>query len=304
MGDDFVLSHNSNLILSEQDMLPDTEVAVTRSLKFEAGELHAHDFIEICFVQSGRGWHMLDGRAAHCGPGSVYVIDSEDEHMFVSDYDSPLVLYNLSFRPGSFDLSLMGKQGMADVVSHFLLHAFQHDGFSHSLAVKFPPEEQAIITRLYESMLDEYTRHEAGFKELIRSWTIELLVYVFRKQREANELSGKSPHAGGDVFEEVFAYIRQHYAEPISLERLATLTYLSPKYFSKLFKSRTGYTVTDYTQRLRIARACEMLADPNTSISEIAETTGYRDAKYFGKIFRRVMGMPPTLYRLALKGVS
>jgi len=299
-----VITSNSSPFLPEKSLLPDAEIAVTKTLNFEAGELHSHDFIEICFVQAGKGWHMLGGRAAHCGPGSVYVINSEDAHMFVSDFDSPLALYTLSFRPGFFDMSLMGKQGMADVINHFLLCSFQHENLPDSMMVNFSSEEISSITRLYESMLDEYNRHEPGFKELIRSWTIELLVYIFRKYREARSLSGSALQSGTGTLDRAFAYIQQHYAEPISLEKLAVMTYMSPKYFSKVFKIHTGYTVTDYTQRLRIAHACEMLSDPDISIAEIAEKTGYRDVKYFAKIFRRIMGMSPVLYRMALKGVS
>ena len=49
-----------------------------------------------------------------------------------------------------------------------------------------------------------------------------------------------------------FDYIQQHYTENVSLDALASVAYLSPKYFSSLFKRCTGQTVTEYIQKLRV----------------------------------------------------
>lgn len=296
-GGYFVIPHKYSLSFDEEAKLQNTEVIVSRVTDFDVIDMHTHEFIEIAYVHAGSGWHVLGDDIRRCGPGSVYVINVEDAHMFMSDDESPLTIYNLIFRPGFFDVTLLGRQSFADVARHFLLRTFQYDGFSHSLGVTFNEDELADISRLLGRMLDEYQRHEPGFVELIRSWTIELLVYIFRKLRAAEDFSAETAGMKADVFDHVFEYIRCNYAEPISLEKLSMLAFLSPKYFSKLFKAHTGCTVTEYTQRLRIARACELLRDTDMTVAEIAEQTGYSDIKYFNRVFRRHMNMPPAEYR-------
>lgn len=279
-------------------LVPNAEVIVEKHTDFDMTDMHTHDFIEIAFVLSGHGWHVMSEDIMRCGPGSIYVINCEDAHMFMCEYNTPLTIYNLIFRPGFFDLSLLGKQSFADVINHFLLRTFQYDGFSHSLAAHFSADEISGIARLFDNMLHEYTQHEPGFEELIRAWTIELLVYIFRKLRAEEDLSTALPQIKTDVFNGVFEYIQQNYNEPISLEKLSMLAFLSPKYFSRLFKTYTGCTVTEYTQKLRISHACEMLSgSAKDTIAEIATHTGYSDVKYFTKIFRRLMGISPTEYR-------
>ena len=229
--------------------------------------------------------------------GSVYVINVEDAHMFMSENGTPLTIYNLIFRPGFFDDALMGRQSFKDVIRHFLLRSFRDDGFSHSLGVKFAGDELTEVARLFSRMYSEYRSHEPGFEELIRAWTIELLVYIFRRLRADEDMSQQPQLMDEAVLDQVFDYIKENYAEPISLEKLSMLAFLSPKYFSRIFKAQTGSTVTEYTQRLRIDRACRLLRETQLTVAAIAAQTGYSDIKYFNKVFRRHTGMTPAEYR-------
>jgi two-component system response regulator YesN len=98
--------------------------------------------------------------------------------------------------------------------------------------------------------------------------------------------------------ETVKAYIREHYAEELELHRLAEKVYLTPSYLSKLFKTETGETITDYIISVRIERAKEMLrGDPRLKTYEAGERVGYPDPAYFNKLFKKVVGMTPREYR-------
>ena len=99
------------------------------------------------------------------------------------------------------------------------------------------------------------------------------------------------------AFNGVFDYIQQHFAEPIALETLASLATFSPSYFSRLFKTCTGIGVTEYIQQVRVHRACELLRETSRSVPEISEEIGYGDANYFGKVFKRQIGVTPAAYR-------
>lgn len=92
-------------------------------------------------------------------------------------------------------------------------------------------------------------------------------------------------------------YIRNHYAETMSLEQIAKEVCLSSTYFSKLFKQETGSGFLEYLQKVRIEKAQELLRESQMRVRDIAEAVGYRDFKFFNKIFFRETNVKPSEYR-------
>lgn len=93
------------------------------------------------------------------------------------------------------------------------------------------------------------------------------------------------------------SYIQEKYNQDISLEDVAEHVYLSPVYFSRLFKKQTGRNFTDYVTEIRILRAMEYLRQPRYKVYEISSIVGYKSTKYFYKLFKQYAGCTPTEYR-------
>lgn len=124
--------------------------------------------------------------------------------------------------------------------------------------------------------------------------------YAERFLRLAEEALGRRRTARREsrVVEKIKAYIREHYQTDIELSRLAEEVFLSPSYLSKLFRTETGETITDFIISCRIARAKELLDEENgLKTYEIGEMVGYPDPAYFNKVFKKVVGMTPREYR-------
>ncbi|WP_424767036.1 response regulator transcription factor [Paenibacillus sp. sgz302251] len=100
-----------------------------------------------------------------------------------------------------------------------------------------------------------------------------------------------------DVIDIALQYIRSNFKENLSLELVASVVYLNPVYFSKLFKQRTGNGYKEYVTQLRMERATELLADPDRSITKIAELVGYPDVRHFTQVFRKKYDCTPSQYR-------
>lgn len=92
-------------------------------------------------------------------------------------------------------------------------------------------------------------------------------------------------------------YIEGHYNEKISLSSVAKEFYMSPNYFSSLFKERTGENYSDYLAMVRIRHAKEMLENTTRDMETISDAVGYSNAKYFSNVFYKVTGMRPFEYR-------
>lgn len=92
-------------------------------------------------------------------------------------------------------------------------------------------------------------------------------------------------------------YINRHYAENIDLNSVAKMVNISPSHLSMLFKKECGQNFSAYLIELRMQVAKRLLANPNICIYEIAEQTGYSNASYFGKAFKKYFGISPEEYR-------
>ncbi|WP_088102107.1 response regulator [Halalkalibacter urbisdiaboli] len=92
-------------------------------------------------------------------------------------------------------------------------------------------------------------------------------------------------------------YIEDHYEKPITLEDVSEAVQLSPHYFSKVFKVRTGSSFIDYLTELRVKRAKELMRTKERNLKEICFAVGYKDPNYFSRVFKKVTGMSPSEYR-------
>jgi AraC-like DNA-binding protein len=99
----------------------------------------------------------------------------------------------------------------------------------------------------------------------------------------------------------VFQIIQARYAQRLTLQVLADAVHLHPAYFSTLFKRIVGVPPLQYLARYRLDRARELLLSTDQAVSEIATVTGYRDAFYLSRVFRRAEGVSPRAYRRSKK---
>ena len=96
-------------------------------------------------------------------------------------------------------------------------------------------------------------------------------------------------------------YIQQHYQEALRLEDVSTAVGFNATYFSTLFKKETGQNFMDYLTELRISKAKELLCGEELSVQDVAEQVGYRDLKYFSRLFKKLTGVSPSDYKKLYK---
>lgn len=92
-------------------------------------------------------------------------------------------------------------------------------------------------------------------------------------------------------------YILKNYSKHLELDDIASQVYLNPAYFGILFKRETGTNFSDYLIKVRIDAAKELLKDVKYNISQISNLVGYKDTRYFSKLFKKNIGVKPTEYR-------
>lgn len=109
-----------------------------------------------------------------------------------------------------------------------------------------------------------------------------------------------SEHCEAGKLADVLEYIHARYQEQLSLDTIADRFGMHATIFSRWFKEQKGVNYLEYVIRLRIKKAGELLEDTDLKIGEIAERTGYIDARYFGQVFKKMTGFTPSEYRAML----
>lgn len=100
------------------------------------------------------------------------------------------------------------------------------------------------------------------------------------------------------IVQQACTYILDNFSKPLSLKEVARQVHLSPTYFSYLFSQEQKETFSSFLIKTRLEKAKELLTQfPCISISEISSQIGYSDSNYFSRIFKKNIGMSPSLYR-------
>lgn len=122
-------------------------------------------------------------------------------------------------------------------------------------------------------------------------WLTEVLKNFFDCLFDRESADGKNP------MPRVLAYLRRNSASHVTLEEAAAQAHLSPSYFSRLFRQRTGRTFSDYVTRLRVEHAKRLLCSPELDMAEIAAQSGFYDQSHLTHAFKSVTGVTPGAFR-------
>ncbi|NOU62461.1 helix-turn-helix domain-containing protein [Paenibacillus sp. LMG 31461] len=95
----------------------------------------------------------------------------------------------------------------------------------------------------------------------------------------------------------IIRFIRQNYDENITLKSMARYVAMEEHYVSRLFKSKVGENLINYVQHYRVEKAKVFLAESDLSVSDVGCNVGFSNDNYFIKIFKRVTGITPSVYR-------
>lgn len=107
----------------------------------------------------------------------------------------------------------------------------------------------------------------------------------------------ESVEVGNLLIRKALDYIELHYAEKIGLKTLSDALYISPNYFSDLFRRHMKVKFSDFLIEYRLKKACILLKKPEYKVSEISEMVGFRDSTYFSTVFKKTYNLTPLEYK-------
>ncbi len=138
------------------------------------------------------------------------------------------------------------------------------------------------------------------FKQLLEQWndgcsmnTAKAGVYHLLEKINEDNFSNID-----DSFSRCSLYIQEHYLEPdLRIPDICRQGHISEAGLYRYFIGLYGISPKQYILKLRLNAAIELLLQGKKSVQEIAVSTGFQDAKYFSRIFKKQYGVPPSQYR-------
>ena len=100
-----------------------------------------------------------------------------------------------------------------------------------------------------------------------------------------------------DIISKAIAHIKANYTCKLTLNEVAEFVFLSPSYFSKVFKREVGCYFKDYVNYMRVEKSKLLLLTEKISLVEIADNAGFYDQSYFNKVCKKVTGVTPKKFR-------
>ena len=159
-------------------------------------------------------------------------------------------------------------------------HCIRDNGFSY--------EDVFLEERLRTA---DQTAEHSGF-EMLRFGDL-LFERVNSLLREKN--------LAGDAVERAKQYIQKHYAENIDREEIAKAACVAPNYLSRLFHEKSGTSLREYINNMRMEEAKRLLLTTTKTIGEVAGEVGFDNISYFSTVFRKIVGVSPAEWKNSLQ---
>ncbi len=250
-------------------------------------------------------WHCHDEYELH-------LIVASSGKMFIGDYIG-------KFRPGCLVLTgprvphnwvSFGIDGTRYALRDHIVH-FEHEAIASAATAL--PELRMLLPLLERSRHGiEFLNHgEIAEKYLLQiresdgaarlGYFCELLDSLARSpdQRQLSTIQFDLPEAEDlqGKIDLVIEYVMEHYRSKISMAQVADIVGMSENHFSRFFRKTTGNRFREFVNRVRVAKACDLLAQTGMTITYICHEVGFNNVANFNRRFAQYKQISPSKYR-------
>lgn len=243
-------------------------------------EKHWHRSIEIFAVQEGSLEFILNEKQYPLETGNFIIVNSNEVHAVRAPRPNRTIVLQIP----------------VNLFSAYYTEE-QFIWFSHG-----EKTYDSQVTSMMFELLRLYTEQKIGYELQMMSLFYQLqylLVTKYRKLEVHEDLlkSNKQLKRLGVIT----SYLKEHYKEDITLEKLAGIFGYSPSYLSRMFMKYAKINYKDYLQSVRLEHALLDLQETEKEIGEIALEHGFPNSKALSNLFRKRYGILPNEFRKQIK---
>lgn len=242
---------------------------------------HHHTECELSVFLQGKGVYAMPDRTYAFSAGDVFLFGTGEAHSITEIHEDMEVL-NVHFEP-----RLLWEHG--DTAELLGLFTARGEKFENRFS-----DSDGGLSAMILSLEREIRERRACFPVTAKYLLFSILAEIIRRYDCVNQstVPGTSSAQTKNI-RRAIDYIGENLDQPLTLAALADTAYMSPTYFSSVFKRLNGISPWQYITIKRVERAVEMLRSTDMTKLEIAERCGFSGASNFYKMFYRITGKRP-----------
>lgn len=253
------------------------------------GPLHWHNYYQIALCLGGSGIFYFEQKSYRYQAGDIFIVDNTQRHGAFADPNSTADFLFVVFYP-----QFVARSTDQTFDYEYLLpFAYRHEQFCNKL------EGDSPIGRRLKSMLLDIEQETKG-QRLGYQHLVSAKLRVILAELMSHYGIDQSSHAIIDKHKKLrpaLLYMEEHCCEPLTLEQVARVVYLSPSRFRHLFQETMHVGFKEYLIGLRYQKAKRLLATTQAPVAEIAQACGFSNLYLFYKLFQKQENISPAQYR-------
>ncbi|WP_175580028.1 AraC family transcriptional regulator [Enterococcus florum] len=245
-------------------------------------ELHAHDSIEMIYIQKGQGLLKVNDRRYPFQAGSLIRLFSFHIHA-LEKIDEPVDYIYCRFPLSVLmyaDVDLSKRYASYYILEHL------------SPLVTIPLHNQAAVAQSFATILTEQKQADLYCDHMIMAELTKLSLHFERVAQRAETLQ-KEP---APIWQALH-YMHMHFNQELTAKTVAETFQLSVAQLNHQLYQKTGTNFMGNLHEIRIRNACAMMPFTELSIAYIQRYVGYRSAATFYRVFKKLKGTTPEVYR-------
>ena len=237
----------------------------------------------IHYILEGQGVYQVEGREYLLGKGEGFLVEPNRQTFYQASEDNPWTYLWIGFDGENCETCLraMGLGGSQ---------------------LTFQYEEGEELLRLVEAMLC-HNKSDNASVFLLQSLLCQFFACLAGNMTRNVEAGLSRTERENRYVHQALEYIRNNYANGVTVGEVADYVALNRSYLFTLFKRVLDISPQEYLVRFRLTRAKEQLVMTDASVANIAFSCGYQDPQVFSKAFKQEFGISPVKNRKQAKGM-
>ena len=246
---------------------------------------HKFDFFLIAYHKSGSAILEIDmekydlsepANIIRLLPGQIVAFNNTSP-----DFDVDVVIMSKSF----VDNLLVFANGGVPFSFDKRLNAVVRIGGREKMA--------SMFIKVIRHILDENA--ENPYKSKIVQ---HVMMAIFYSSENLSRTEVEKPRTNADILSKEFlALVKEHFREERQLKFYADKMCITPRYLSRVVKECTQFSAADWIERFVVLEARALLKSTNMTVQQISDELNFPSQTFFGKYFKRRVGLSPKEYR-------
>ena len=259
-------------------------------LDFTLVPLHWHAELEIVVIKKGTGLISVDFEKRTVSSGDIVFIRPGQLHSIEQNGARKMEYENIILKP---ELLISGEADLCarQFITPLMKGELRCVTFLTPAVPGYPEISDCIsrIDHLCEKRPDGYQLAVKGF--------LFQLVFLLLSHRQKKSTSPALHTKSLEKIKTILKYVEEHYADHITIDDMAAITFYSKSHFMKFFKAHMGTGFIEYLNDYRLTIAERLLRTSDATVLEIAEKSGFDNLSYFNRMFKRKYGQSPGKQR-------